>query len=78
MYTRRTLRHVLNPRCPEQSSWYCCTGIRATLPWSTSSRRLVQPLREAGSVTPTALVNAGRPETVRTPADEDATVAAVE
>jgi hypothetical protein len=41
-------------------------------------RRLEQRLRETGSVTPTALVNAGRPRTVRTPANEDATIAALE
>jgi hypothetical protein len=41
-------------------------------------RRLEQCLRETGSVTPTALVNAGRPRTVRTPANEDAILAAVE
>jgi hypothetical protein len=40
--------------------------------------RLEQRLRETGSVTPTALVNAGRPGTVRTPANEDAIIAAVE
>jgi hypothetical protein len=34
-------------------------------------------LRETGSVTPTTLVNAGRPWTVRTPANEDAVIAAV-
>jgi hypothetical protein len=41
-------------------------------------RRLEQRLRETGSLTPTALVNAGRPPTVRTPANEDDTTAAVE
>jgi hypothetical protein len=41
-------------------------------------RRLEQRLRETGRVTPTALVNAGRPWTVRTPANEDAIIAAVE
>jgi hypothetical protein len=41
-------------------------------------RRQKQRLRERGSVTPTALVNAGRPRTVRTPANEDAITAAVE
>jgi hypothetical protein len=41
-------------------------------------RRLEQRLRETGSVTPAALVNAGRPRTVRTPANEDAITAAVE
>jgi hypothetical protein len=41
-------------------------------------RRLEQRLRETGSVTPVALVNAGRPRTVRTPANEDAIIAAVE
>jgi hypothetical protein len=39
---------------------------------------LEQRLRETGGVTPTALVNAGRPRTVRTPANEDAKIAAVE
>jgi hypothetical protein len=39
-------------------------------------RRLEQRLRETG--TSTALVNAGRPQTVRTPATEDAIIAAVE
>jgi hypothetical protein len=37
-----------------------------------------QHLREAGSVTPTAHVNAGRPRTVRTPGNEDAMIAVVE
>jgi hypothetical protein len=41
-------------------------------------RRLEQRLRETGSVTPTATVNAGRPRTVPTPANEDAIIAAVE
>jgi hypothetical protein len=41
-------------------------------------RRLAQRLRETGSVTPTALVNAGRPRTVQTPANEDVIIAAVE
>jgi hypothetical protein len=41
-------------------------------------RRLEQRLRVTGSVTPTALVNAGRPRTVRTPANEDVIIAAVE
>jgi hypothetical protein len=41
-------------------------------------RRLEQRLRETGSVTPTALVNAGLPRTVRTPANEDAIIVAVE
>jgi hypothetical protein len=41
-------------------------------------RRLEQRLRDTGSVTPTALMNAGRPRTVRTPANEDAIIAAVE
>jgi hypothetical protein len=41
-------------------------------------RRLQQRLRETGSVTPTALVNAGRPRTVRTPGNEDLIIAAVE
>jgi hypothetical protein len=41
-------------------------------------RRLEQRLRETGSVTPTALANAGRPRTVRTPANEDVIIAAVE
>jgi hypothetical protein len=40
-------------------------------------RRLEQRLCEAGSVTPTALVNAGRPRTVRTPANEDVIILAV-
>jgi hypothetical protein len=40
-------------------------------------RRLEQRLHEKGSVTPTALVNAGRPRTVRTPANKDAMIAAV-
>jgi hypothetical protein len=40
-------------------------------------RRLEQRLRETGSVTPTALVSAGRPRTIRTPANEDAITAAV-
>jgi hypothetical protein len=41
-------------------------------------RRFLQRLRDTGSVTPTALVNAGRPRTARTPTNEDATTAAVE
>jgi hypothetical protein len=41
-------------------------------------RRLEQRLRETGSVTPTAFVKAGRPRTVRTPANVDAIIAAVE
>jgi hypothetical protein len=41
-------------------------------------RRLEQGLRETGSLTPTALVNAGRSRTVRTPANEDGIIAAVE
>jgi hypothetical protein len=41
-------------------------------------RRLEQCLRETGSVTSTALVNVGRPRTVRPPANEDAITAAVE
>jgi hypothetical protein len=40
-------------------------------------RRLEQHFRETGSVTPTALVNAGRPRTVRTPANKDAIISAV-
>jgi hypothetical protein len=47
-------------------------------PNSNVFRRLEQRLRETGSVTPTALVNAGRPRSVRTPANEDAIIAAVE
>jgi hypothetical protein len=39
--------------------------------------RLEQRLRETGSVTPTTHVNAGRPRTVRTPANEDFIIAAV-
>jgi hypothetical protein len=41
-------------------------------------RRLEQRLHETGSVKPTALMNAGRPRTVRTPANEDAIISAVE
>jgi hypothetical protein len=41
-------------------------------------RRLQQRLRAAGSTTPTPFVNAGRPRTARTPANDDATIAAVE
>jgi hypothetical protein len=41
-------------------------------------RRLEQGLRETGSVTPTALVNAGRPRTVQTPANEDDIITVVE
>jgi hypothetical protein len=41
-------------------------------------RRLKQRLRVTGSVTPTAHVNAGRPQKARTPANEDAITAAVE
>jgi hypothetical protein len=41
-------------------------------------QRLVQRLSETESVTPMALVNAGHPWTVRTPANEDAITAAVE
>jgi hypothetical protein len=41
-------------------------------------RRLEQRLSETGIVTPTALVNAGRSRNVRTPANEDAIIAAVE
>jgi hypothetical protein len=41
-------------------------------------RRLEQRFRETGSVTTTALVNSDRPRTVRTPANEDAIIAAVE
>jgi hypothetical protein len=41
-------------------------------------RRLEQRLYETGSVTPTtALVNAGSPRTVRTPANESAIITAV-
>jgi hypothetical protein len=39
---------------------------------------LEKRLRETGSVTPTALVNAGRARTIRTPANEDAKIASVE
>jgi hypothetical protein len=38
-------------------------------------RQLEQRLCETGSVTPTVLVNAGRPRTLRTPANEDAIIA---
>jgi hypothetical protein len=41
-------------------------------------RLLERRLRETGSVTATALVNAGRPRTVRTPANEDAVITDVE
>jgi hypothetical protein len=41
-------------------------------------QRLEQRLHEAGSVPPTADVNAVRPRTVRTPASEDVTIASVE
>jgi hypothetical protein len=41
-------------------------------------RPLEQRLREAGSVTCTAHVNAGRPRTVRTPASEDGIIGAME
>jgi hypothetical protein len=41
-------------------------------------RRLEQRLRETGSVTPTVFVNASRPQTLQTPANEDAIIAAVE
>jgi hypothetical protein len=47
-------------------------------PDSNVFRRLEQRLPEIGSVTTTALVNAGHPRTVRTPAKEDAIIAAVE
>jgi hypothetical protein len=40
-------------------------------------RRLGQRLRETGSVTPTVHVNTDRPQTVRTPANEDVIIAAV-
>lgn len=52
--------------------------MRAALFLSTSSRRLEQRLRETGIVTLTAFVNAGRLQTVRTPANENAIIAAVE
>jgi hypothetical protein len=41
-------------------------------------RLLEQRLRETGSVTPTALVKAGRPRTLRTPVNEYAIITAVE
>jgi hypothetical protein len=41
-------------------------------------RRLEQRLREIGIVTPTAIVNAGRPRTVRRPANEDVIIVDVE
>jgi hypothetical protein len=41
-------------------------------------QRLEQRLRKTGSVTPTALVNAGHPWIVWTPANEDAIITAVE
>jgi hypothetical protein len=41
-------------------------------------RQLEHGLCETGSVTPTALVNAGRPQTAQTPGNEDAIIAAVE
>jgi hypothetical protein len=41
-------------------------------------RRLAQHLCETRSVTPTAPLNAGRPRTVRTPANEDNIIAGVE
>jgi hypothetical protein len=47
-------------------------------PDANEFRRLEQRLRETGSVTPAALVNAGHPRTVRRPANEDAIIAAVE
>jgi hypothetical protein len=47
-------------------------------PHANVFRRLEQRPHETGSVTPTARVNAGRPQTVRTPANEDAIIVAVE
>jgi hypothetical protein len=41
-------------------------------------RQLEQRLHKTGSVTPTALENAGRPRTVRTPANEDVIIAPME
>jgi hypothetical protein len=53
-----------------------CPGRRH--PNANVFRPLVRRLRETGSVTPTAHVNAGRPRTVRTPAKQDVIIAAVE
>jgi hypothetical protein len=47
-------------------------------PDANDFRQFEQRLRETGSVTPTAHVNAGRPQTVRTPANDDAIIAGVE
>jgi hypothetical protein len=47
-------------------------------PDANAFRRLEQRLRETGSVTHTALANAGRPRSVRIPPNEDAIIAAVE
>jgi hypothetical protein len=41
-------------------------------------RRLEQRLSETGRFIPTATVNGGRPRNLRTPASEDAIIAAVE
>jgi len=55
-------------------------GTCTILSWlkSTVLRWLQQDLCEAGNVTPMALVNSGHPQTVRTPATEDAIIAVVE
>jgi hypothetical protein len=65
-HTRKTLRHALNPRYLQQSSWYCCTGINTTSSWSTLSRRYCVSIIGAASlwngVTPTAHMNAKSPK----------------
>jgi hypothetical protein len=77
--TRRILRHALNPRCLQQPR---CMGIRATHfdrrhPDAKVFQRF-QRLCKTVSLKRTALANAGLARTVRTPASEDATIAAVE
>jgi hypothetical protein len=69
---------VCNSRAGTASREYALRYPGRRHPDANVFRRLEQRLRETGSVTPTALVNAGRPWAVRTPANEDAIIAAVE
>jgi hypothetical protein len=66
-----------NSRAGSAAREYALRSIGRRHPDANVFRRLELRLREKGSLIPTALVNAGRPRTVRTPSNEDAVIAAV-
>jgi hypothetical protein len=69
------LEHVLKRQCHQQSSQYWFVGTHVTL---SCKWQLQEHLSMAKNVKPKALINAGGPRTIQTPANGKVTIAAVE